>query len=379
MRYLLKHAHLIVDGNREFIDGALLVNDDVIEEVFPQSNKIRDIEEEYKEIDLEGKLVMPGFFDTHNHGIDTMGFDDADLEQLDKMSYEYAMDGTTSYLGTLSYDLSFERFDSRFKLFEDYKGKYARFQGIHLEGPFLSKKHLGIGDPDRFLMPDISIMKDILRRTSRLKQMTIAYELDGAREIGALLHKHGVKVMCGHSDAVYEDLDDNVDGFTHLFNAMRGLHHRDITLINCAFMNQYNVEIIADGNHIERNVLKMILNNIDKDRIMLVTDSSTAKNLPDGEYEFMSKKCTKRGTRFMTHDGHYAGSVVSINDEMKVLYELGAKYTDLLLYSGYNAYRFYGLDKRFGTLEKGKYADLVIMDDDLDIRNVMLKGEFMYA
>ena len=379
MKYLLKHAHLIVDGNREFIDGALLVDEDVIADVFPQTSKIRITGDEYKEIDLQGRLVMPGFFDTHNHGIDMMGFDDAGPEQLDKMSYEYALDGTTSYLGTLSYDLPLENIDSRLKLFEKYQGGYARFQGIHMEGPFLNSKHLGIGDPDRFLIPDIDMVKGILEKTARLKQMTIAYELEGAKKIGELLHEHGVKVMCGHSDAVYEDLDENVDGFTHLFNAMRGLHHRDITLINCAFMNRWNVEVIADGNHIDRNVLRLVLNNIDKDRIMLVTDSSTAKNLPDGEYVFLSKKCTKKGTVFMTHDGHYAGSVVSINDEMKVLYELGAKYTDLLLYSGYNAYRFYGLDKRFGTLEKGKYADLVIMDDDLNIKNVMLKGRFMYA
>ena len=378
MKYLLKHGHLIVDGNREFIDGALLVDEEVIVEVLPQSNKIHQIEDEYKEIDLKGSLVMPGFFDTHNHGIDMMGFDDADLEQLDKMSYEYALDGTTSYLGTLSYDLPIEEYDSRFRLYEDYEGKYARFQGIHMEGPFLNKKHLGIGDPDHFLTPDITVIEDILKKTTRLKQMTIAYELDGAKEIGKLLHEHGVRVMCGHSDALVNDLDENVEGFTHLFNAMRGLHHRDITLINCAFMNRWNVEIIADGNHIERNVLKLVLNNIDKDRIMLVTDSSTAKNLPDGEYEFLSNKCTKKGTTFKTHDGHYAGSVVSINDEMKVLYELGAKYTDLLLYSGYNAYRFYGLQKRFGTLEKGKYADLVIMDDELNTKNVMLKGKFLY-
>ena len=379
MRYLLKHGHLVVDGNREFIDGALLIDDDVISEVFPQSNKIRDLDGEFEEIDLKGQLVMPGFFDTHNHGIDMMGFDDADRQQLDKMSYEYAMDGTTSYLGTLSYDLPYEEYDSRFSLFEDYEGEYARFQGIHMEGPFLNRKHLGIGTPERFLSPDIEMIKDVLNKTSRLKQMTIAYELDGAKQIGQLLHEHGVKVMCGHSDAVLDDLDENVEGFTHLFNAMRGLHHRDITLINCAFMNRWNVEVIADGHHINRNVLKLVLNNIDKDRIMLVSDSSTAKNLPDGEYEFLSKKCTKKGTVFMTHDGHYAGSVVSINDEMKVLYELGAKYTDLLLYSGYNAYRFYGLDKRFGTLEKGKYADVVIMDDDLNIKNVMLKGKFLYA
>ena len=378
MRYLLKHAHLIIDGNREFIDGALLVEDQTISEVFPQSNRIKPLEDEYHEIDLNGSIIMPGFFDTHTHGIDMMGFDDADKEELDKMSYEYALDGTTSYLGSISYDLDPEEILKRLELFEDYEGRYARFQGIHLEGPFLSRKHLGVGDPGRFLEPDIEMVEGFLKRSGKIRQMTIAYELDGAKPIGKLLHDHGVKVMCGHSDALLEDLDGNVDGFTHLFNAMRSFHHRDITLVNCAFMNRWNVEVIADGNHLERNVLRLILNNIDKDRIMLISDSSIAKNLPDGEYEFLSKKCTKKGTVFKTFDGHYAGSVVSINDEMKVLYELGAKYTDLLLYSGLNAYRFYGLDKRFGSLEKGKYADLVIMDDDLNIKNVMLKGEFLY-
>ena len=122
-----------------------------------------------------------------------------------------------------------------------------------------------------------------------------------------------------------------------------------------------------------------MINNIDKDKIILVTDSSTARNLEDGEYEFMSKKCTKKGTKFITHDGHYAGSVVSINDEMKVLRELGVKYTDLLLYSSLNAFRFYGLDKQFGTLEKGKYADLVIMDEQLNIKDVYVRGNFIHV
>ena len=205
--------------------------------------------------------------------------------------------------------------------------------------------------------------------------MTIAYELEGAKRLGEMLHKRGIKVMCGHSDAVLEDLDENVEGFTHLFNAMRSLHHRDITLVNCAFMNRWQVELIGDGNHIKENVLRLVLDHIDRHRIMLVSDSSIARGLADGEYVFLSKPCTKKGTTFISHDGHFAGSVVSINDEMKVLYGLGAKYTDLLLYSSYNAFKFYGLDKRFGTVEKGKYADLVVMDDELNVKDVYIRGE----
>ena len=376
MKYLLKHAHLVIDNIREYLDGAILIEDEIIKEVYPQSNKVDDILDG-ETIDLRGSLVFPGFFDTHTHGIDGISFDTASKVELDKAALEFAQSGSTSFLISLSYDCPIETYSERFKTYENYESDDARFVGIHMEGPFLSTKHLGVGTPEKFMKPDIKLIEDCLKQSSRIKQVTIAYELEGAKEIGKLLHDNGIKVMCGHSDAVYGDLDENVDGFTHLFNAMRGLHHRDITLVNCAFENKWNCELIADGNHIHKNVLKLAINNIDKDRIMLVTDSSTARNLKDGEYEFLSKKCYKKGTTFITFDGHFAGSVVSINDEMKVLYELGAKYTDLLAYSSLNAFKFYGLDKRFGTLEKGKYADIVIMDEEFKIKKVYCKGRFV--
>ena len=379
MRYLLKHCHLIVDDNREYLDGALLINDDIIEDLYYQSSKIPDIEDEYETLDLDGKIVMPGFFDTHCHGANLISFDSCTIEQMDQLSYEFMKDGTTSYLASLSYDLGYDQMNNQLKLFEDYQSSYSRFQGFHLEGPFLNKKHLGMGDPDKFKDVDIDVVKEFINNSSKIRQMTIAYELDGAKQVGKLLHDHGIRVMCGHSDGVYDDLDENVDGFTHLFNAMRSLHHRDITLVNCAFENRWYVEIIGDGLHIDENVLRLVLNNIDSNLIMLISDSSIARNMPDGDYTFISKLCHKNGSVFKTDDGHFAGSVVSINDEMKVLKKLGAKYTDLLKYSSLNAYRFYGLDKKYGSLDKGKYADIVIMDDDLNIENVYVKGRFINA
>ena len=379
MKYLLTHGHLIIDGNREYIDGALLIEGERIVDVFPQSNKLPEINEEYKEIDLAGKVVMPGFFDTHTHGCNGICFDDCSLEQMQEIATNFVKDGTTSFLATISYDLSIEGFNKQLALLENYNGTGSRYEGIHLEGPFLSGKHTGVGNADKFVKPDVEIVKEFIKNNSKIKQMTIAYELEGAKEVGKLLKENNIRVMCGHSDAVYGDLDENVDGFTHLFNAMRSLHHRDITLINCAFMNKWYCEVIGDGNHIDRNVLSLILKNIDRDKIILISDSSSARNLPDGEYDFISNKCIKKGTVFKTLDNHLAGSVVSINDEMKVLYELGAKYNDLLLYSSLNAFRFYGLDKQFGTLEKGKYSDIVIMDENLNVEKVMVRGEFVDA
>lgn len=374
MSTLLEHGHLIVDGNREYLDGALLIENETIREVYPQTSKIKNLIEDCTRIDLGGLLVMPGFFDSHSHGIAGMSFDYADKEDMDRISYEFSKDGTTSFLASLSYDLDIEGFKRQLCRFEEEKGIYARFEGFHLEGPFLSRKHIGVGDGSRFVRPDLLLAKELLSCSSRIRQMTIAYEEDGAKEIGKLLKSKNIKVMCGHSDALIGDLDENVDGFTHLFNAMRGLHHRDVTLVNCAFMNRWPFELIADGNHVRENVLKLLVNNVDRDKIMLVSDSSIARGLPDGEYEFMSMKCIKKGTTFITDDGHFAGSVVSLNDEMKLFYRLGVKYTDLLLYASLNPFRFYGLDQRFGTIEKGKAADLVIMDDDLNIQDVYIRG-----
>lgn len=378
MKSLLKHGHLIIDGNREFLDGAILIEDGRIAEVFPQTDRIRDLSEDCEVTDLCGSLVMPGFFDTHTHGAAGSVFDSADPKGMDEISRRFALDGTTSFLATLSYDLDTEGFCTRLKELEDYQSPYSRFEGIHMEGPFLSPTYAGAGDPNRFLDPDPETAEQFLNASSRIRQMTVACEREGASKITSLLHRNGIRVMCGHSAAVYEDLDENVDGFTHLFNAMRGLHHRDKTLVNCAFMNRWYCEVIADGIHIDRNVLKLILDQIDRDRIILISDSSPARGMPDGEYPFLSRRCIRKGDAFLTEDGQLAGSVASILDEIKVLYELGAKYTDLLLYSSLNAFRFYGLDQRFGTIEKGKYADLVILSDDLEMKKVMIGGNWIH-
>lgn len=379
MTYLLSHGHIVVDGNREYLDGAILVDGDRIMEVYPQADKIGNDISNCEIIDLNGRIVMPGYFDTHTHGAIGISFDDADEKQMQDVAQEFARTGTTSFLATLSYDLNEDEYLKQLEMMETFSSNSSRFAGIHMEGPFLNGEFAGAGSEDTFIVPDVKLLDRFLKTSSRIRQMTIACELDGAKEVMSLLKEKGIKVMCGHSGAQYDDLNDDVDGFTHLFNAMKPLHHRDINLVNCAFMNRWQCEVIADGKHIDENVLKLILRNIDRDRIMIITDSSVARGMPDGEYVFLSKKCIKKDGTFINEDGHLAGSTVSINDELKLLYRMGIKYTDLLMYSSLNAFRFYGLDKRFGTIEKGKYCDLVISDDDLNIENVMVKGEFIHV
>lgn len=342
MKYLLIHGHLIVDNQREYLDGAILVDGETILDVYPQSNKVDEIIDA-ETIDLNGAIVMPGFFDTHTHGNSDLSFDDADKDELDIISLNYAKKGTTSFLASLSSECIYCNLKNRINIFNNYESKGSRFMGLHLEGPFLNKEYCAVLNPNTFVEPNIEFMNDVLDATNIIKQMTIAYELYGAKQVGELLHKHNVKVMVGHSDALYEDLDDNVDGITHLFNAMAGFHHRNNTLVNCAFMNKWYSELIADGILVYKDALRIATTLIDKDKIMLITDLSKA----------------------------------SLIDEIKILHSIGIKYTDLLAYSSLNAYKFYNLDKKFGSLQKGKYADIVIMDDDLNIKSVYAKGKFI--
>lgn len=169
MPLLLKHAHVIVDGNREYLDGAVFIEGETIKEVFPQTDKIKNINEDIPCIDLKGSLVMPGFFDSHTHGIKGMSFDHADQDTMDSISKEFAKDGTTSFLASLSYDLSEEEYLKQLGILNDYVAPASRFMGIHMEGPFLSEKHLGMGDPKRFIKPDEAMLERFLNASDKIR------------------------------------------------------------------------------------------------------------------------------------------------------------------------------------------------------------------
>lgn len=311
MKYLLTHAHLIIDGQKEYLDGALLIDDEKIEDVFFQSNKLKEISEEYKVIDIGGDNVMPGFFDTC-------------------CKSDLSKEGTTSYLSLIKYESDIDKMCNDLKKHESTS---SRFLGFNLDGPFLSDKYVS-----NTLKPDLDILDKLLESSNDIKQMTVSCELENIKQIINKLKENNIKVMCGHSNAVYEDLDDNIDGISNLFKEMKGLDSHNKTLVNCAFMNKWYCELNVDD--VDDVVLKLVLNNIDKDKLILVSD---------------------------------------INKQMKALYKFGAKYTDLLRYSSLNAYELHGLSNRYGTLNKGKCSDLVIMDDDLNIKDVLLRGNFIYV
>lgn len=377
-KILLKHGHLVIDGNKEYLDGALLINGESIEEVFVSSDNIKKDLGEYKEFDLKGKIVMPGFFDTHCHGCAGVDFNNANKKDIEKASLMFAKKGTTSFFTTLTNN---SNFNNELEVIGDYDGEYARNLGIHLEGPFISDKNSGVIKKEYIYSGEKDLLNKILEKTKKIKQMTIAPEIDGSKQIIKALKDNDIKVMFGHSGAKNDDLNDkDNDGYTHLFNAMSGFHHRDIGLVNKAFTDEKYVEIIGDGFHIDKSVLQVILKNIRRDRIILVSDAIKVAGLEDGEFEFEGSVCVKKDlTSVRKSDGRIAGNAGFISNEIKIMYDLGAKLTDILLMTSLNAYRFYGLDKRFGSLLKGKYGDIVILDENLKVYKTYVRGKEVNA
>lgn len=375
MRLLLKHAHLIVDGNKEYLDGAILINGEHIEDVFPNSNKVKT--NDVKEINVRGMIIMPGFFDSHSHGIENIDFLELNDNDLDDASYAYAKKGTTAFYATV---YASNKMLTALKKLNKLDTNYSKCLGVHLEGPFLSEEKLGVAKKKDIIKPSKINLLKILSINKNVKQMTIAPELTDTNELIECLREKNIKVMLGHSNA--RNINDiYYNGFTHLYNAMSNFEHRNEGLVNAAFNNTNKyVELIGDGIHVNKDVLKVTLKLLRRDRIMLVSDSTLACGLKDGEYFFNGEECIKHGNKFVRkEDDQLSGSASSISDEIKVMKEIGASYTDILLMSSLNAYRFYGLDNLYGSLRKGKYADLVMLDKDLNVICTFVKGKMIYA
>lgn len=374
MKLLLNHCHLIVDGNKEYLDGAIFLDGEHILDVFPHANKVT-INDEYKEENLNGLIVMPGFFDTHLHGSNDYDFRHEDKFNLDEVSNSLCKHGTTSFFATVNGYQDEKNIIDKLNNLETTNSKCL---GIHLEGPFLSKEKIGVSIEENLLTPDVNYLKELININKNIKQMTIAPELEGSKEVIDCLKENNIKVMLGHSNATVTDLENiDYDGFTHFFNAMSGFDHHTLGLVNVGLNNPDKYfEVIGDGIHIDKSVLKLLLKNLRRDRIMLISDAVQVAGLEDGEYSYNNEVCIKEGKKFYRKkDNKLSGSASFIIDELKVMKSLGASYTDLLLMSSLNAYRFYGLDNLYGSLVKGKCADLVIMDDNLDIKDVYIKGK----
>ncbi len=324
----------------------------------------------------EDRFVLPGFVDLHVHGgggADGMAGEAA----LRQMARFHARHGTTGLLATTvtapSDDLRLA-LRAIGRVSRDRRAGEARVLGCHLEGPFISPKALG-AQPPYAIPPDLALV-DELCALAPIKVATIAPEIDPDHALLRHLVSQGTRVQLGHSCAGYEQasaaLEAGAAGFTHLFNAMTGMHHREPGMAGAALAQARHAELILDFQHVAPGAAKLALRAIPG--LYGITDAVAAAGMPDGEYSVGRHRVFKKADAVHLADGTLAGSVLTMDRALRNFLALGLELADAARrLSGVPA-AYLGQDD-CGRIEPGARADLVVVDGAGRLLQVYIEGE----
>ena len=343
-----------------------------------------DVPKADKTIDGGSKYLLPGAFEIHIHGADGVDAMDADENFIEKISNHLPSTGTTSFLATTMTG-TFENISASLENLADYQySGGAEMLGIHQEGPFISKEHPGAQDPKFILPPDADEIRRLQALSNRqIRILTYAPEEDPDFEFLGTLRDLDILPSAGHTGATYQQLKDatghGLRHITHLYNGMRGLHHREPGVVGYSFLGDSYVEIIADGIHSNPEMVRLAYDNITSSRIIMITDAMRAQGLPDGEYDLGGQNVYVNGNEARLESGALAGSVLTMEQAVKNMFEFtDCGWTDIVRMTSYNALKSLDMLGSRGLIEPGHPANLVIYDEDQSLTMTIVKGAVYY-
>jgi N-acetylglucosamine-6-phosphate deacetylase len=333
--------------------------------------------------------AVPGFIDVHIHGANGADVMDATNEALDVMTRTLPGEGTTSFLATTMTQSSTEIEKAlanagNYMEGEQAPGK-AEILGIHLEGPFVNGKRAGAQPLEHIVNPNLDVFKKwqtLAKET--IKLVTMAPEQPGGLEMVRYLKENGVIASIGHSDATYDEVNEAIEEganhVTHLFNQMRGLHHREPGVVGAAFLrDELKAEIIADGVHVRPEMVKLAYQQKGSEGVMLITDSMRAKCLKNGQYDLGGQDVTVKDGKAVLRDGTLAGSILKLGNAVKnILAYTGCSLEDAIEMASVNQAKQLNIYDQKGSIAKGKDADIVILDENLDVFMTFCRGTLAY-
>lgn len=339
-----------------------------------------------KVIDAKNKIAVPGFIDVHIQGAGGADILDNTVDALQKISKTLAATGTTGFLGTTVVK-PLEK-NAHLKLARKFTNKDlggAVMLGVHLEGPFINIKKKGGLAADSIYESSEKKLEEILKVTnSSLKMMTIAPELKGNLDIIKELKANNVVPSFAHSDANYEEtkkgFEAGINHITHIFNAMPPFHHRNPSPLSAIFESRIvTAQIISDGHHLHSSTVKMIFQILGPQRCICITDGVQGIGLPDGRYTYNGKEydSIEGAARYL--DGTLIGSTTSLGNIAKKFKEFtGSTLEEAINSVSINPAKVLGMDDKKGSLEIGKDADIVLLDEDFSIYTTIVEGKICY-
>jgi N-acetylglucosamine-6-phosphate deacetylase len=380
---VLRHARLVLpDGVVE--DGWLCTEGERITALGGPSSPIPPGTDSSSQ-DLSGYCVVPGFVDMHVHGGGGGAFSSGRIEEARSAVAFHLSHGTTTIMAsTVTGALpDLERYVAELAgLVED-----GLLAGIHLEGPFIARSRRGAHDADLLRDPEPAHVRRLVKAgRGTIRMVTLAPELEHGLEATGLLADAGVIAAIGHTDATYAEANHAIARgarvATHVFNAMRPVHHREPGPVTAALeQEEVFVEIVNDGMHVHPSVVSLVFAAAGAHRIALITDAMQAAGSADGKYPLgpLTVEVSGGAVRVAGTDT-LAGSTLTMDNALRnTVLSVGVPIEQAAVSASLTPARALGLDDRIGTLEPGKYADLVVLDDDLRVVAVMRRGRWVHG
>ena len=337
-------------------------------------------------LDAAGCYVIPGLVDVHFHGCVGEDFSDATPDGLQKIA-DFELSQGVAYLCPAGMTLPEDQLTAICKNTAAHRAKHsggAEVVGAHLEGPFLCMAKKGAQNGDYLHDPDTAMLKRLQAAAEGcVRLVTLAPEQPNSIEFIKAAVEMGVTVSVGHTTADYNTaraaFEAGASHATHLFNAMPPLAHRDPGVIGAAFdVPHVQPELICDGIHVHGSAVRAAFRLFGKERMILISDSLRATGMPDGEYPFGGQMIEVHGNRatILGPPETLAGSVTSLMGCLRQAVSFGIPLADAVRACTYNPARSIGIDGRAGTLDVGKEASIVLLNEkDLSIKAIVFKGQ----
>ena len=341
-----------------------------------------DVPDDVECMDLKGAYVLPGLVDIHIHGAVGADFSDGNKDGLIRMAQFLLRRGITSFMPTsmtLPYETLGKAFQTAAEVRRDQSEGTSRIIGIHMEGPFVSKKKCGSQNPAYLKEPDAEAIRRLQEKCGGLIRIVdAAPELPGAEQFAAQVSEI-CRVSAAHTDSGFEDavrfFAAGARHLTHLFNAMPPIHHRNSGVIGAASERKdVTAELISDGFHVHPAAVVMAF-KLFPERICLISDALRCMGMPEGSYELGGQTVKLEGVVARLEDGTIAGAATDLFQDLRNTIAFGIPAATAIKAATINPAAAAGWDDRIGSIEEGKIADFLICDDELNLKKVVFEGK----
>jgi N-acetylglucosamine-6-phosphate deacetylase len=378
------HVAKAITPKGEVADAAIVIRDGEIETVAPRSGLM--LPAGACEIQAFDSTAIPGFIDVHIHGAGGRDFMEGNDDALSTVTSRVAKFGTTSLLATTvtaGADDTCRAVEGMAKYITTQHSTSqprAEILGIHFEGPFLSKERRGAQPAEFLQLPSAEFLQRLLHAASgNARILTIAPELLGATPCIDAARSLGMVVSIGHTDATYEQaraaVAHGARHATHVYNAMRPFSHRDPGVIGAVLTTpELTAELIADGVHVDEIAMKVLLQAKGARGVVLISDGISATGMPDGQYMLGDVEVTVSGGICRTPEGRLAGSTLTLDRALRNVVSLGVPLASAVQMLTLNPAMVLGIEFKKGALRTGADADIVFLNDALEITQVYTRG-----